>query len=74
MKTDLKKQSQFVTDDIVATALEQIAYGDNSAGGVEENKANQNQFRTETQLNEPVEGEIAPALSSCVESTDRACQ
>jgi hypothetical protein len=37
----LKKQSQFATDDIVATALEQIDYGDNPAGGGDENKANQ---------------------------------
>jgi hypothetical protein len=36
----LKKQSQFAMEDISASLYAEEGYGDNSAGSIEENKAN----------------------------------
>jgi hypothetical protein len=42
---DLKKQTQFGIDDVAASPYQEQDYGDNSAGGIEENKANRTQAR-----------------------------
>ena len=73
-KSDLKKQSQFGVVQFGARSYLKRDYGDIPAGGAEENKADQTRFQTDMRLIEPVEGETAPALSSGVGSTDRACQ
>ena len=45
-KGELKKQTQYIQDLMDAKSLMQGDYGNNQAGGVEENKANQSQFHT----------------------------
>ena len=44
LKTDLKKQSQFVPDMMGATPFSTNAYGDMSMFGADQNKANPGQF------------------------------
>jgi hypothetical protein len=43
-KGNLKKQTQYIQDVMSAKSIMQRDYGNNPAGGVEENKANQSQF------------------------------
>ena len=59
---DLKKQSQFAPGIIGAKSFVKGDYDNNPDSGVEENKANQSQFKTEMRLTKPVRGEIATAL------------
>jgi hypothetical protein len=61
-KSDLKKQSQFVAEELGATSYLKRDYDKMQADSDEENKANQSQSQTGIRLTEPVKGEIATAL------------
>ena len=61
---DLKKQSQFVPDQNGAMSYVKGDYGNMSACGIEENKANQSQF----QAPEPLKG--APNTKKSVAAVD----
>jgi hypothetical protein len=60
-KCNLKKQTQFMLDEIGAKSFMKGDYDKTSAAGDEENKANRSQIRTDRWFDGPVEGKVAPA-------------